>query len=189
MDGLTRNPLAKIGFHAQDTAEIFLADVRVPRANLLGEEGRGFEYLMANLPQERMSVAISSLAAARAAIGWTIDFVKDRTAFGRTIGEFQNTRFELAAVDTAVEATQAYIDRCLSDLLAGTLSAADAARAKLWATEVQADVVDRCLQLFGGYGYMKEYPIARAYVDARVSRIYGGTNEIMKEIIARSLGI
>jgi acyl-CoA dehydrogenase len=189
LEGVTRHPLAKIGFHAQDTAEIFLADVRVPEANLLGEEGRGFEYLMANLPQERMSVAISSLAAASAAIRWTIDFVKNRKAFGRTIGEFQNTRFELASLDTAVEATQAYVDRCLSDLLAGSLSPEDAARAKLWATEVQADVVDRCLQLFGGYGYMKEYPIARAYVDARVSRIYGGTNEIMKEIIARSLGI
>jgi acyl-CoA dehydrogenase len=144
---------------------------------------------MANLPQERMSVAISSLAASRAAVGWTIDYVRERRAFGRALGEFQNTRFELAALDTAVEATQAYVDRCLADLLAGELSAEDAARAKLWATEVQADVVDRCLQLFGGYGYTKEYPIGRAFVDARVSRIYGGTNEIMKEIIARSLGI
>jgi alkylation response protein AidB-like acyl-CoA dehydrogenase len=189
MPGLARNRLEKIGFHAQDTAELFFADMRVPVENLLGQEGHGFEYLMANLPQERMSVAISSVAAARAAVGWTVEFVKDRTAFGRPIAQFQNTRFELAALDTAVSATEAYIDRCLGDLLAGDLSAEDAARAKLWATEVQADVVDRCLQLFGGYGYMKEYPISRAYVDARVSRIYGGTNEIMKEIIARSLGI
>jgi alkylation response protein AidB-like acyl-CoA dehydrogenase len=181
--------LEKIGLHAQDTAELFFTDVRVPVENLLGEEGCGFRYLTANLPQERLSIAVAAISAARAAVEWTLEYVKERTAFGRPIGSFQNTRFELATASTAVEVTQAYVDSCIAALVAGELSPEDAARAKWWATDVQGTVVDRCLQLFGGYGYMLEYPIARAYTDARASRIYGGSNEIMKEIVGRSLGL
>jgi alkylation response protein AidB-like acyl-CoA dehydrogenase len=179
--------LEKIGTHAQDTAELFFDDARVPAENLLGNEGEGFAYLVSNLPQERLSIAVAAVAAAEAAVGWTVEYVRDRKAFGTPIGSFQNTRFELAEMRTEVDVGQAYVDRCVEALNAGELTAEDAAGAKWWCTELQARVVDRCLQLHGGYGYMLEYPIARAYADARVTRIYGGSNEIMKEIVGRAM--
>ncbi len=181
--------LDKIGMHAQDTAELFFTDVDVPVANLLGNEGEGFVQLVHNLPRERLSIAIAGVAAARAALGWTLEYVKERTAFGQPIGSFQNSRFVLAEVATEVDVAQAYVDRCIEGLNAGTLTAEEAAKAKWWCTELQKRTVDRCLQLFGGYGYMTEYPIARAYADARITTIYGGTTEIMKEIIGRELGL
>jgi alkylation response protein AidB-like acyl-CoA dehydrogenase len=180
--------LEKLGMHSQDTAELFFADVRVPVANRLGDEGRGFEYLVTNLPQERLSIAASGVAAARAALGWTIEYCKERQAFGQPIGSFQNSRFVLAECATEVEIGQSFVDRCVVALNDGELTAEEAAMAKWWCTELQKRVVDRCLQLHGGYGYMLEQPIARAYADARVTTIYGGTTEIMKEIIGRSLG-
>ena len=179
--------LEKIGTHAQDTAELFFDDARVPAENLLGNEGEGFAYLVSNLPQERLSIAVAAVAAAEAALGWTVEYVRDRKAFGTPIGSFQNTRFELAEMRTEVDVGQAYVDRCVEALNAGELTAEDAAGAKWWCTELQGRVVDRCLQLHGGYGYMLEYPIARAYADARVTRIYGGSNEIMKEIVGRAM--
>jgi alkylation response protein AidB-like acyl-CoA dehydrogenase len=188
MPGFTRGrKLDKIGMHAQDTAELFFDDVRVPAANLLGREGGGFVHLMERLPRERMSIAIMALASVRAALTWTVDYTTQRTAFGRPIAAFQNTGFELATAVTEVDVLEAYLDKAVLELNAGTLTAVDAAKAKLWATEVQHRVLDRCLQLFGGYGFMAEYPIARAYADARVQTIYGGTSEIMKTIIARDL--
>jgi alkylation response protein AidB-like acyl-CoA dehydrogenase len=190
MEGFARGRnLEKIGQHAQDTAELSFAEVRVPARNLLGEEGEGFRYLVSNLPQERLSIAASAVAAAQAALGWTLDYVRERRAFGQTIGSFQSSRFTLAEVRTEVEIARAYIDRCAQALNAGDLTAEDAAMAKWWCTELQGRVVDRCLQLHGGYGYMLEYPIARAFADARVTRIYGGANEIMKEIVGRSMGL
>jgi alkylation response protein AidB-like acyl-CoA dehydrogenase len=179
--------LDKLGLHSQDTAELVFTDVRVPRENVLGELGTGFYSLVANLPQERMSLAISGLASARAALNWTIEYVRQRKAFGNPIGALQNTRFVLAEIDTELDVTQAYLDRCVLALNADDLTVEDAAKAKWWATELQGRVVDRCLQLHGGYGYMQEYPIGRAYADARVTRIYGGATEVMKEIIGRSL--
>ena len=181
--------LEKVGMHSQDTAELFFTDCRVPVANRLGEEGQGFRYLTSNLAQERLSIAVTGVATARAALDWTIAYVQDRTAFGTSIGSFQNTKFVLAEVQTEVAVAQAYIDQCVLALNAGTLSAAEAAQAKLFGTELQKRAVDRCLQLFGGYGYMLEYPIARAYADARVTSIYGGTSEVMKTIIAKSIGL
>jgi alkylation response protein AidB-like acyl-CoA dehydrogenase len=181
--------LDKIGMHSQDTAELSFADVRVPVANLLGEPGRGFYQLLAKLPQERLSIAVSSLAEARAAFNDTLAYVKERSAFGTSIGSFQNSRFVLAEISTELEVTQTFIDRCVLLLNRDELSAEDAARAKLWATELQGRTLDRCVQLHGGYGYMVEYPVARAWADARVTRIYGGSNEIMKEVIGRSLGL
>ena len=181
--------LDKIGMHSQDTAELFFNDVEVPVENLLGEEGRAFHYLTLNLAQERLSIAITGVATARAAVGWTIDYVKDRAAFGTKISSFQNTKFVLAEQRTAVDVAQAYVDHCILALNRGELSAADASAAKFWCTELQKTVVDACLQLFGGYGYMVEYPIARAYADARVTSIYGGTSEVMKSIIAKDLGL
>ncbi len=181
--------LEKIGMHSQDTAELFFTDVRVPVANLLGEEGKGFTYLTANLAQERLSIAVSGVATARAALGWTVDYVKERTAFGQPIAAFQNSKFTLAEVKTAVEVAQAYVDQCVVKLNAGELTPAEAAQAKYWCTELQLKSVHECLQLFGGYGYMLEYPIARAYADSRVTTIYGGTSEVMKTIIAKSLGL
>jgi alkylation response protein AidB-like acyl-CoA dehydrogenase len=181
--------LEKVGLHSQDTAELFFNDARVPVANRLGEEGQGFRYLSHNLAQERMSIAITGVSMARAALGWTLDYVKERTAFGTSIGSFQNTKFVLAEVKTEVDVAQAYVDQCVLALVAGTLTASEAAEAKLFATELQTRVIDRCVQLFGGYGYMIEYPIARAYIDARVTTIYGGTSEIMKTIIAKSIGL
>ncbi|CAB4903406.1 unannotated protein [freshwater metagenome] len=179
--------LDKIGLPAQDTAELFFSDARVPAENLLGEEGQGFRYLSRNLAQERMSIAIQGVGAAQAALDWTVEYVRERKAFGKPIGALQNTRFVLAECRTEVDVAQAFVDRCVEELVEGTLSAEDAAKAKYWCSEVQGRVVDRCLQLFGGYGYMTEYPIARAYQDARITRIYGGTTEIMKEIIGRSM--
>ena len=179
--------LEKIGTHAQDTAELFFDDAHVPAGNLLGNEGEGFAYLVSNLPQERLSIAVAAVAAAEAAIQWTVEYVRNRKAFGEPIGSFQNTRFELAEMRTEVDVGQAYVDRCVEALNAGELTAEDAAGAKWWCTELQGRVVDRCLQLHGGYGYMLEYPIARAYADARVTRIYGGSNEIMKEIVGRAM--
>ena len=181
--------LEKIGMHSQDTAELFFTDVRVPVANRLGDEGKAFNYLTANLAQERLSIAVSGVAAARAALDWTIAYVKDRKAFGTTISTFQNTKFALAEVKTAVDVAQAYVDQCVLKLNEGALPAAEAAQAKYWCTELQQRSVDDCLQLFGGYGYMLEYPIARAYADARITSIYGGTTEVMKTIIAKSLGL
>ncbi|GFG74561.1 acyl-CoA dehydrogenase family protein [Mycobacterium botniense] len=181
--------LDKMGCKVQDTAELSFTDVRVPVANRLGEEGRAFEYLTHNLPQERMTVAVGSVAQARAAVDTTIEYVKGRKAFGTTVASFQNTKFELAAMAAEVEAAQAMLDRAIIELVAGQLSGADAAKVKLFCTEMQGRVVDRCLQLFGGYGYMMEYPIARLYTDARVARIYAGTSEVMKVIIAKSLGL
>jgi alkylation response protein AidB-like acyl-CoA dehydrogenase len=190
MDGFERGRnLEKIGQHAQDTAELFFSDVSVPVENLLGREGEGFTQLVHNLPQERLSIAAAGVAAARAALGWTLDYVKERQAFGQPIGSFQNSRFVLAEIATEVQIAQTFVDRCVVALNAEELTAEEAAMAKWWCTELQKRVVDRCLQLFGGYGYMLEYPIARAYADARITTIYGGTTEIMKEIIGRSLGL
>lgn len=179
--------LDKLGLHCQDTSELIFTDVRVPKSNLLGEIGSGFTSLMRNLPQERMQIAVGSLGRARAALRWTIDYVRDRIAFGKPIGALQNTRFTLADVATEVAVTEAFIDRCVMELNAGRLTAADAAKAKLWATEMEFRCLDACQQLFGGYGYMREYPIARSAIDARVTRVYGGTSEIMREIIGRDL--
>jgi alkylation response protein AidB-like acyl-CoA dehydrogenase len=190
MEGFERGRnLEKIGQHSQDTAELSFADVRVPVENLLGEEGSGFRYLVSNLPQERLSIAASAVAAAEAALGWTLDYVLERKAFDQPIGTFQNSRFVLAEIRTETDIARTYVDRCAQALNTGELTPEDAAMAKWWCTDLQGRTVDRCLQLFGGYGYMLEYPIARAYADARVTRIYGGTNEIMKEIIGRSLGL
>jgi alkylation response protein AidB-like acyl-CoA dehydrogenase len=190
MEGFERGRnLEKLGQHAQDTAELSFSDVRVPVENLLGEEGEGFRYLVSNLPQERLSIAASAVAAAEAALSWTLEYVRERHAFGQPIGSFQNSRFTLAELRTETEIARAYIDRCAQALDADDLTAEDAAMAKWWCTELQGRVVDRCLQLFGGYGYVLEYPIARAYADARVTRIYGGANEIMKEIVGRSMGL
>ena len=181
--------LDKIGQHSQDTAELSFTGVRVPAANLLGDEGQGFTYLVTKLPQERLSIAVAGVAAAQAALDWTLDYVKQRTAFGQPVGSFQNSKFRLAEMVTEVDVAQHYLDACVEALAAGELSAEDAAKAKWWATELQGRVVDGCVQLHGGYGYMLEYPIARAYADARVTRIYGGTTEIMKEIVGLSLGL
>ncbi|MFC9875552.1 acyl-CoA dehydrogenase family protein [Nocardia salmonicida] len=181
--------LDKMGCKVQDTVELSFDQVRVPAANRLGAEGAAFGYLGNNLSQERMTVAVGSVAQARAAITATIDYVKERKAFGKPVASFQNTKFELAAMSAELEAAQTMVDRAVLDLVAGELSGPDAARVKLFTTEMQGRVVDRCLQLFGGYGYMTEYPIARLYTDARVARIYAGTSEVMKVIIAKSLGL
>ncbi len=189
-EGFTRGRnLEKVGQHAQDTAELSFAEARVPVANLLGEEGEGFKYLVSNLPQERLSIAATAVAACEAAIGWTLDYVREREAFGQPIGSFQSSRFALAEMHGETQIARAFIDRCVTALGEDDLTPEDAASAKWWCTDLQGRVVDRCLQLFGGYGYMLEYPIARAYADARVTRIYGGANEIMKEIVGRSLGL
>lgn len=190
MPGFTRGRvLDKMGLKVQDTVELAFDDVRVPVANRLGEEGAAFRYLGHNLPQERMTVAVGSVAQARAALDTTIDYVREREVFGRTVASFQNTKFELAAVAAEIEAAQAMLDRAVLSLVDGELSGADAAKVKLFCTETQGRAVDRCLQLFGGYGYMTEYPIARLYADARITRIYAGTSEVMKVIIAKSLGL
>ena len=181
--------LDKIGLKAQDTAELSFSDVRVPVANRLGEEDAAFGYLGNNLPQERMTIAVGSVAQARAAVAVTVEYAKDRKVFGKDLASFQNTKFELAACATEVEAAQALLDRAMLSLVVRELSGPDAAQVKLFASEVQARVVDRCLQLFGGYGYITEFPIARLYADARVTRIYGGTSEVMKSIISKSMGL
>jgi alkylation response protein AidB-like acyl-CoA dehydrogenase len=181
--------LDKIGLKAQDTAELFFDDVRVPSANLLGTEGHGFFHLMHNLPQERLSIAAVAVAASRLILDLTVDYCKGRTAFGRPIGQCQNTRFELAEMHTEVTVAETYLEKAILEHNAGRFTVEDAAMAKWWTTELQKRVVDRCLQLHGGYGYMLEYPVARAYLDSRIQTIYGGTTEIMKEIVGRSLGV
>ncbi len=189
MEGFERGrKLEKIGLKAQDTAELYFNNVKVPANNLLGDEGQGFIYLMSQLPQERLSVAVIAVAACEAALEMTIQYCKERTAFGRPIGKFQNTRFKLAEMKTETEIARVFVDRCIMELNAGKLTAEEAAMAKWWTTELQKRLVDQCLQLHGGYGYMLEYPIARLYLDTRVQTIYAGTTEIMKEIIGRSLG-
>jgi alkylation response protein AidB-like acyl-CoA dehydrogenase len=190
MEGFARGRnLDKIGMHSQDTAELFFNDVRVPVANRLGDEGEGFLQLVTNLPRERLSIAVAGVAAARAALEWTLAYAKERTAFGQPIGSFQNSRFTLAEMATQVRIGEVFVDRCVEALNAGELTAEEAAMAKYWCSELQGRVIDAGVQLHGGYGYMTEYPIARAYVDARVTRIYGGATEIMKEIIGRGLGV
>ena len=181
--------LDKIGLKAQDTAELFFDQVRVPAENLLGEEGRGFAALMQNLPQERLSIAVGSVAACERILAFTLDYVRERRAFGRPVGQFQANAFTLAELSTEVDVARAYVDRCIEEHTAGALSPVDAAKAKWWASELHKRLADACLQLFGGYGYMTEYPVAKAFVDARVRTIYGGTTEVMKEIIARSLDL
>lgn len=188
MEGFERGRnLEKVGQHSQDTAELFFSDVLVPERNLLGQRNEGFRYLTSNLAQERLSIAVSAVAAASAALAWSLEYVEERKAFGTRIADLQTVRFTVAEVATEIAVARTFADRCVEALAAGDLTPADAAMAKLWCTEAQGRVLDRCVQLFGGYGYMLEYPIARAWADARATRIYGGTNEIMKEIIGRSL--
>jgi long-chain-acyl-CoA dehydrogenase len=179
--------LRKIGLHAQDTAELFFTDVRVPAANVLGDPHRGFVYLMENLPLERLSIAVTAVAAAEQALAWTTEHIRTRTAFGKPLAAQQSVQFTVAELVTEVDVTRGYVRDAVLAHNRGALTAVDAAKAKWWATEVQKRVVDRCLQLFGGYGYMIEYPIARAYLDARIQTIYGGATEIMKLIIARDV--
>jgi alkylation response protein AidB-like acyl-CoA dehydrogenase len=181
--------LHKIGHRAQDTAELFFDDVVVAPENVLGEPGRGLNYLMQNLPQERLSIAVTAVAAAEHALETTLEYALDRKAFGQPIGSFQANRFTLAELSTEVAIARTFVDRCIEAHVAGELDATEAAGAKYWTTELHFKVVDACLQLHGGYGYMEEYEIARMWRDARVGRIYGGTNEIMKEIVGRSLGL
>jgi acyl-CoA dehydrogenase len=180
--------LDKIGMKAQDTSELFFDDVRVPADHLLGgAPGQGFFQLMGDLPYERLIIGVAALAGMEGAYAATLDYVRERRAFGKPIAEFQNTRFKLAEVATKIMVGRAFIDRCVERLVAGTLDTATASMAKLWASEAQGEVLDELLQLHGGYGYMNEYLIARMYADARVQRIYGGTNEIMREVISRAL--
>ena len=181
--------LKKIGLKAQDTSELFFDNVRVPLANLLGAENSGFVSLMQELPWERLQIAIAAVAAAQIAIARTVIYVKERQAFGQSVGAFQNTRFTLAGLQAQVQAARVFVDRCIELLMQGALDTATASMAKLWTTDLECKVIDECLQLFGGYGFMWEYPIARQFADSRVQRIYGGTNEIMKEVIARSMGL
>ncbi|HVY43106.1 MAG TPA: acyl-CoA dehydrogenase family protein [Hyphomicrobiaceae bacterium] len=179
--------LQKLGNKAQDTSELFFEDVRVPPSNMLGEEGRGFQYLMQELPQERLIVGVAAVAIMEAALEWTLAYTRERKAFGRPIADFQNSRFKLAEVKTEVQVARVFLDKCLELHVAGKLDVPTAAMQKWWLTELEGKVLDVCLQLHGGYGFMWEYPIARAYADARVHRIFAGTTEIMKEIVARSL--
>jgi long-chain-acyl-CoA dehydrogenase len=190
MEGFERGRnLDKVGQHAQDTAELFFTDVRVPRANLLGEEGKGFAYLMTNLSQERLSIAVSAAAACELVLDLTLHYAKDRTAFGRSIGSFQHNRFVIAEMATEAHIARVFVDDCVARHVRGELDAKTASMAKWWTTELQKRLVDQGVQLHGGYGYMLEYPIAQAYVNSRVQTIYGGTTEIQKEIIGRSLGL
>lgn len=179
--------LKKLGTKAQDTSELFFNEVRVPVANLIGEEGKGFGYMMNELAWERMHVGIQAVSVCEAALDWTIAYTKERKAFGKPIIDFQNSRFKLAEAKTEVQVGRVFLDRCLELVLDNKLDPVDAAMVKLWTSEMQGRVLDECLQLHGGYGFMWEYPITRAYADARVQRIYAGTNEIMKEIIGRKL--
>ncbi len=184
--------LKKLGLKAQDTSELFFDNVRVPAENLLGgkaHENRGFICLMEQLPWERLQIALSAVAGAQAAIDWTVDYVKQRKVFGQPLAALQNTRFTLAELQTEVQVAQVFVDKCCELVCKDQLDTATASMAKYWTTDLQSKVMDECLQLFGGYGYMWEYPIARGYADARVARIYGGTNEIMKEVITRSMGL
>lgn len=179
--------LHKIGMKAQDTSELFFQDVKVPKENLLGAEGMGFIYLMQELPQERLSVGLNAIASAESILEQTIKYVKERKAFGREIASFQNTQFKLAEMSATLTMARVFVDKCLELHLEKKLDVVTAAKLKLLSTDIQCDVIDECLQLHGGYGYMWEYPVARAYADARVQKIYAGTNEIMKLIIGRSL--
>lgn len=179
--------LDKLGMHAQDTAELFFSDVEVPAANVLGEPGMGFTYLMRNLAQERLSIAVGAVAVAASALRMTIEYTNNRKAFGQSVSSFQNSKFVLAELHTEVQVAQAYVDRCIELHCEGKLTAEQAAASKFHTTELQNKVVDRCLQLHGGYGYMNEYKIARAWADSRIQTIYGGTSEIMKEIVGRAL--
>jgi acyl-CoA dehydrogenase len=180
--------LDKIGLKAQDTSELFFDDVHIPADNLLGgAEGQGFFQLMGDLPYERLIIGLCAVAAMEGALAATLDYVRDRKAFGQAVGDFQNTKFKLAEVATITKVARTFIDDCVVKLVAGTLDTVTASMAKSWASDMQCKVVDECLQLFGGYGYMNEYLIGRMYVDARIQRIYGGTNEIMKEVISRAL--
>ncbi len=184
--------LKKLGLKAQDTSELFFDDVRVPAENLLGGpalENRGFICLMEQLPWERLQIAIGAVAASQAAIDWTLDYVKERKVFGQAVAGFQNTRYTLAELQTQVQVARVFVDKCTELLMDNKLDTATASMAKYWCSDLQCKVMDECVQLFGGYGYMWEYPITRAYADARVQRIYGGTNEIMKEVISRSMGL
>jgi alkylation response protein AidB-like acyl-CoA dehydrogenase len=181
--------LEKIGLHAQDTAELYFDNVRVPKENLLGEEGEGFVYLMQRLPRERVAIGVTALAGAEKAFEETLEYSRTREAFGRPIGRFQHNRFTLAEMKTELTVARAFTDRCVMEHVDGKLSTEEASMLKWWNTELCNRVVDRCLQLHGGYGYMAEYPIAKAYLDARIQSIFGGTTEIMKEIIGRGLGL
>jgi alkylation response protein AidB-like acyl-CoA dehydrogenase len=189
MEGFQRGRnMDKIGQKAADTAELFLTDVRVPAENLLGEESRGFYHLMRNLPAERLGIAVHAVAQSRRALELTRQYASERRAFGTPIGSFQVNRHAIADMSVKLEVMQVYVDRCIEAVNAGELTAQEAAGAKLWATETQWEIVDRCLQIHGGYGYMNEYEIARLWRDARVQRLYGGTSEIMRDLIGRSLG-
>ena len=184
--------LKKLGLKAQDTSELFFDNVRLPAEQLLGgaeQENRGFICLMEQLPWERLQIAIGAVAAAQAAIDWTVDYVKERQVFGQAVGAFQNTRYKLAELQTQVQVARVFVDKCCELVNADQLDTATASMAKYWCSDLQCQVMDECVQLFGGYGYMWEYPITRAYADARVQRIYGGTNEIMKEVISRAMGL
>jgi len=181
--------LKKVGMKAQDTSELFFNDVKVPAENLLGTEGRGFICLMEQLPWERLQIAITAVASAQAAIDWTVDYAKQRKVFGQPVAAFQNTRYTLAELQTEVQVARVFVDKCCELILKDELDTATASMAKYWTTDLQCKVMDECVQLHGGYGYMWEYPIARAWADARVQRIYGGTNEIMKEVITRTMGL
>jgi alkylation response protein AidB-like acyl-CoA dehydrogenase len=184
--------LKKVGLKAQDTSELFFDNVRVPAENMLGGaafENKGFICLMEQLPWERMQIAVTAIASAQAAIDWTLQYVKERKVFGQSVASFQNTRYTLAELQTEVQIGRVFVDKCLELVCDGKLDTATASMAKYWTTDLQCKVMDECVQLHGGYGYMWEYPIARAFADARVQRIYGGTNEIMKEVISRAMGI
>uniref|UniRef100_UPI003D904580 acyl-CoA dehydrogenase family protein n=1 Tax=Gordonia sp. B7-2 TaxID=3420932 RepID=UPI003D904580 len=181
--------LDKIGLHAQDTSELAFSDMRVPVANRVGAEGEGFYQLVRNLPQERLSLSIGAVAAAEGTFARTLDYVRERTAFGSPISSFQNTQFVLAEIATELDIARTFLDDCIAEHVDGKLTAARAAKLKWWATELQVRTADRCLQLHGGYGYMREYPVSRAFIDARIQTIYGGTTEIMKTIVAKDLGI
>jgi alkylation response protein AidB-like acyl-CoA dehydrogenase len=186
--GFTRGRnLEKIGLKAQDTSELFFDNVHIPPSNILGEANKGFQYLMQELPQERLIIGLQAVGAMEAALQWTIDYTHDRKAFGQPIASFQNTRFKLAELKTEIQVARVFTDRCLELHLEGKLDVVTAAMNKWWTSDMQCRVMDECVQLFGGYGFMWEYPIARAYADARIQKIYGGTNEIMKELISRSL--
>ncbi len=188
MAGFTKGkPLKKAGMKAQDTCELYFDNVRVPAGNLLGEEGNGFVYLMQELPWERLQIAVIAMASAEAALDWTIKYTNERKAFGQEIAKFQNTRFKLAELKTEIQIGRVFVDRCIELILENRLDPATASMAKYWCSDLQFKVMDECVQLHGGYGYMWDYPITRAWADARVQRIYGGTNEIMKELISRSL--
>jgi len=188
-DGFTKGKnLDKIGIKANDTGELFFDNVKVPLDNILGDQGKGFYHMMHNLPQERLSIAVGAMGAMEGALEETIQYCKDRHAFGKPIGKFQNSRFKLAEMKTEITIARTFVDECIMELIDKKLTAEKAAMAKYWVSDLQFKVMDECLQLHGGYGYMSEYAISKYWRDARVQRIYGGTNEIMKEIIGRSLG-